>query len=148
MSDHKDEKAQGGLRAAKLEGFKPIPANESKWAKHMREAGEEQMKKVHQQKVEKQQKYNRKEFELKVALEQEPPKKPKEEGKEEVKDEGKEKYHGYNKRMVDQFTEMGYSVEQVVAAFEGVGIDKAEGEYYELEEEYLGDVTAKLFSES
>lgn len=57
-------------------------------------------------------------------------------------------YHGYNQRMINQFTEMGFGVEQIVAAFEWVGIDKADGEYYELEEEYLGDVTAKLFNET
>ena len=147
MSDHKDEKNQGhkpGLREAKLAGFKPIPANESKWAKHMREAGEEQIKKAHQQKIEKQQKYNynREQYELEMALEQEE-EKPKEEVEEKV-----DRYHGYNKLMVDQFTEMGYSVEQIVAAFEWVGIDKADGEWYQLEEEYLGDVTAKLFSEA
>jgi ubiquitin-conjugating enzyme (huntingtin interacting protein 2) len=57
-------------------------------------------------------------------------------------------YHGYNQRLIDQFSEMGFEVEEIVAAFEWVGIDKADGEYYELEEEYLGDVTAKLFNET
>lgn len=59
----------------------------------------------------------------------------------------REAYHGYNKTMIDQFVAMGFSVEQVVAAFEYVGIDKADGEQYELEEEYIGDVTARLFHE-
>ena len=148
MSDHKDEKDHGhkpGLREAKLAGFKPIPANESKWAKHMREAGEEQIMKAHQQKIEKQQKYSSEKYELQMALEQEAekPKKPKEEIEEKV-----DRYHGYNQRLVDQFTEMGYSVKQIVAAFEWVGIDKAYGEWYELEEEYLGDVTSRLFNEA
>jgi len=56
-------------------------------------------------------------------------------------------YHGYNRDMVDRFVEMGFPVERVVDAFEYVGIDRAGGEEYELEEEYLGDVTARLFNE-
>lgn len=59
----------------------------------------------------------------------------------------REAYHGYNRDMIDRFTSMGFQVEQVVAAFEYVGIDKAGGEEYELEEEYIGDVTARLFGE-
>jgi len=59
----------------------------------------------------------------------------------------REAYHGYNQTMVDQFTGMGFQVEQVVAAFEYVGIDKNGGEQYELEEEYIGDITARLFGE-
>lgn len=42
---------------------------------------------------------------------------------------------------------MGFEVSAVVAAFEYVGIDKAGGEDYELEEEYMGDITARLFHE-
>lgn len=59
----------------------------------------------------------------------------------------REAYHGYNRAMVDRFLEMGFPVERVVDAFEYVGIDKAGGEEYELEEEYIGDVTARLFDE-
>ena len=59
----------------------------------------------------------------------------------------REAYKGYNRRMIDRFVEMGFTVEQVVAAFEYVGIDNADGEEYELEEEYMGDVTARLFNE-
>ena len=59
----------------------------------------------------------------------------------------REAYRGYNRAMIDRFTSMGFQVEQVVAAFEYVGIDKAGGEEYELEEEYIGDVTARLFGE-
>jgi ubiquitin-conjugating enzyme (huntingtin interacting protein 2) len=59
----------------------------------------------------------------------------------------REAYHGYNRDMVDRFVEMGFPVERVVDAFEYVGIDRAGGEEYELEEEYLGDVTARLFNE-
>ena len=42
---------------------------------------------------------------------------------------------------------MGFEVDSVVAAFEYVGIDRNDGEEYELEEEYMGDVTARLFNE-
>lgn len=59
----------------------------------------------------------------------------------------REAYHGYNRNMIDRFVSMGFQVEQVVSAFEYVGIDKAGGEEYELEEEYIGDVTARLFGE-
>ncbi|KAK3048710.1 Ubiquitin-conjugating enzyme E2 1 [Extremus antarcticus] len=59
----------------------------------------------------------------------------------------REAYHGYSRGMIDRFVPMGFTVEQVVAAFEYVGIDKADGEEYELEEEYIGDVTARLFGE-
>jgi ubiquitin-conjugating enzyme (huntingtin interacting protein 2) len=59
----------------------------------------------------------------------------------------KEAYKGYNRRMVDQFVNMGFPVEQVVAAFEDVGIDDAQGREYTLEEAYIGDITAHLFGE-
>lgn len=59
----------------------------------------------------------------------------------------REAYHGYNRSMIDRFADMGFSVEQVVSAFEYVGIDKADGQDYELEEEYMGDITARLFGE-
>lgn len=59
----------------------------------------------------------------------------------------REAYKGYNRQMIDNFVVMGFQVEQVVSAFEYVGIDKAGGELYELEEEYIGDVTARLFGE-
>ena len=57
-------------------------------------------------------------------------------------------YHGYNKDLVDRFVAMGFDVESVVSAFEYVGIDKMGGEDYELEEAYMGDITARLFGES
>jgi ubiquitin-conjugating enzyme (huntingtin interacting protein 2) len=43
---------------------------------------------------------------------------------------------------------MGFDVEAVVASFEYVGIDKMGGEDYELEEAYMGDITARLFGEA
>lgn len=57
-------------------------------------------------------------------------------------------YHGYNKDLIDRFVAMGFDVEAVVAAFEHVGIDKMGGEDYELEEAYMGDITARLFGEA
>ncbi|KAF2004425.1 hypothetical protein P154DRAFT_519295 [Amniculicola lignicola CBS 123094] len=57
-------------------------------------------------------------------------------------------YHGYNKDLVDRFVAMGFDVEAVVSAFEYVGIDKMNGDDYELEEAYMGDITARLFNEA
>ena len=57
-------------------------------------------------------------------------------------------YHGYNKDLVERFVAMGFDVEAVVASFEYVGIDKMGGEDYELEEAYMGDITARLFGEA
>ena len=57
-------------------------------------------------------------------------------------------YHGYNPALVDRFCDMGFDREQVVSAFEFVGIDHNGGEDYELEEAYMGDITARLFNEA
>lgn len=43
---------------------------------------------------------------------------------------------------------MGFDVDAVVAAFEYVGIDRMNGDDYELEEAYMGDITARLFGEA
>lgn len=56
-------------------------------------------------------------------------------------------YHGYNQNLVDRFVAMGFDVPTVVGAFEYVGIDRMDGQDYELEEAYMGDVTARLFNE-
>jgi len=56
-------------------------------------------------------------------------------------------YDGYNKAMVDSFVDMGFDVPRVVEAFNHVGIDKMGGHLYELEEAYIGDITARLFGE-
>lgn len=56
-------------------------------------------------------------------------------------------YRGYNPNLVGRFTAMGFDVPTVVGAFEYVGIDRMEGQDYELEEAYMGDVTARLFNE-
>ena len=57
------------------------------------------------------------------------------------------RYHGYNKDLIDRFVAMGFDVPSVVSAFEYVGIDKNGGRDYELEEAYMGDITARLFGE-
>ena len=49
---------------------------------------------------------------------------------------------------MDRFAAMGFDVPTVVAAFDYVGIDRNDGEDYELEEEYMGDITARLFNEA
>lgn len=57
------------------------------------------------------------------------------------------KYEGYNKDLIDRFVSMGFDVDRVVAAFNFVGIDRNGGEDYELEEAYMGDITARLLGE-
>lgn len=56
-------------------------------------------------------------------------------------------YRGYHKDLVDRFVNMGFEVEAVVDAFEFVGIDRMGGQDYELEEAYMGDITARLLGE-
>jgi ubiquitin-conjugating enzyme (huntingtin interacting protein 2) len=43
---------------------------------------------------------------------------------------------------------MGFEVERVVEAFNFVGIHRNDGEDYELEEAYMGDITARLLGEN
>ncbi|OAA51963.1 Ubiquitin-conjugating enzyme/RWD-like protein [Metarhizium rileyi] len=57
------------------------------------------------------------------------------------------RYKGYSKDLVDRFVNMGFDDEAVVEAFIAVGIDRNNGEDYELEEAYLGDITARLLGE-
>ncbi|KAL2022412.1 hypothetical protein VTK56DRAFT_5479 [Thermocarpiscus australiensis] len=57
------------------------------------------------------------------------------------------RYQGYNKDLVDRFVNMGFDVDAVVEAFNYVGIDRNGGEDYELEEAYMGDITARLLGE-
>lgn len=64
-----------------------------------------------------------------------------------VKDDAN-KYRGYNKALVDRFVNMGFEVEKVVDAFLFVGIDRAGGQDYVLEEAYMGDITARLLGEN
>jgi ubiquitin-conjugating enzyme (huntingtin interacting protein 2) len=57
------------------------------------------------------------------------------------------RYQGYNKEMIERFVSMGFDVEAVVDAFNFVGIDRNGGQDYELEEAYMGDITARLLGE-
>ena len=57
------------------------------------------------------------------------------------------RYQGYSKDLVDRFVNMGFDVDAVVDAFNFVGIDRNGGEDYELEEAYMGDITARLLGE-
>ena len=57
------------------------------------------------------------------------------------------RYQGYNKDLIDRFVNMGFDVDAVVDAFTFVGIDRNGGEDYELEEAYMGDITARLLGE-
>ncbi len=57
------------------------------------------------------------------------------------------RYGGYNEEMINRFVWMGFDLDRVVSAFNFVGIDQADGEDYELEEAYIGDITARLLGE-
>lgn len=57
------------------------------------------------------------------------------------------RYNGYNKELIDRFCGMGFDVDRVVDAFTYVGIDPMDGQDYELEEAYMGDITARLLGE-
>jgi len=67
--------------------------------------------------------------------------------KEEEEKETLAAYEGYNKDLIDRFVHMGFDVDRVVSAFKYVGIDRMGGEDYELEEAYMGDITARLLGE-
>ncbi|KAL1884196.1 hypothetical protein VTK73DRAFT_5332 [Phialemonium thermophilum] len=58
-----------------------------------------------------------------------------------------QRYQGYNRELVQRFVNMGFDVDAVVEAFNFVGIDRNNGEDYELEEAYMGDITARLLGE-
>lgn len=62
--------------------------------------------------------------------------------------DGESRYNGFNKDLVDRFVSMGFDVEAVVSAFIFVGIDRNGGQDYELEEAYMGDITARLLGEN
>ncbi|KYK57120.1 ubiquitin conjugating enzyme [Drechmeria coniospora] len=57
------------------------------------------------------------------------------------------RYKGYNKDLIDRFVTMGFDLDAVVEAFIYVGIDRNHGRDYELEEAYMGDITARLLGE-
>ena len=50
--------------------------------------------------------------------------------------------------MIDRFVNMGFDIERVVEAFSYYQINANNGQDYELEEAYMGDVTARLLGES
>jgi len=57
------------------------------------------------------------------------------------------RYQGYNKDLIDRFVSMGFDIDRVVEAFLYFEIDKMDGQDYELEAEYMGDVTSRLLGE-
>ncbi|KAF4983457.1 hypothetical protein FZEAL_1186 [Fusarium zealandicum] len=57
------------------------------------------------------------------------------------------RYMGYNKELVDRFINMGFALDAVIEAFLFFGIDRNGGQDYELEEAYMGDITARLLGE-
>ncbi|KAH7418498.1 ubiquitin-conjugating enzyme/RWD-like protein [Cadophora sp. MPI-SDFR-AT-0126] len=57
------------------------------------------------------------------------------------------RYQGYNRDLIDRFVAMGFELDRVVDAFNFVSIDRNNGEDYELEEAYMGDITARLLGE-
>jgi len=57
------------------------------------------------------------------------------------------RYQGYNKDLIDRFVNMGFDIDRVVDAFNYVNIDRNNGEDYQLEEAYMGDITARLLGE-
>ncbi|KAI0160072.1 ubiquitin-conjugating enzyme/RWD-like protein [Hypoxylon sp. FL1284] len=58
------------------------------------------------------------------------------------------RYRGYNKDLINRFVNMGFDIDKVVEAFDYCGIDRLDGQDYELEEAYMGDITARLLGES
>ncbi|KAI9826647.1 MAG: hypothetical protein M1832_006243 [Thelocarpon impressellum] len=68
--------------------------------------------------------------------------------KEEEERERMAAYDGYNQDLIDRFVNMGFDLERVVSAFKFVGIDRNDGEDYELEGAYMGDITARLLGEA
>jgi ubiquitin-conjugating enzyme (huntingtin interacting protein 2) len=69
------------------------------------------------------------------------------ESKEREEAASLEAYDGYNKDLIDRFVMMGFDLDRVVEAFNYVGIDRNGGQDYELEEAYMGDITARLLGE-
>lgn len=57
------------------------------------------------------------------------------------------RYQGYNRDLVDRFVAMGFELDRVVDAFSFNAIDRNDGQDYELEEAYMGDITARLLGE-
>ncbi|MCJ1303744.1 Ubiquitin-conjugating enzyme E2 1 [Hypocenomyce scalaris] len=77
----------------------------------------------------------------------EPLKQKQQKSKEEEEAERVARYGGYNEQLIDRFVHMGFDLDRVVSAFDYVGIDPNDGQDYELEEAYIGDITARLLGE-
>ncbi|KHJ34968.1 putative ubiquitin conjugating enzyme [Erysiphe necator] len=56
-------------------------------------------------------------------------------------------YQGYNKNLVDRFVNMGFDIDRVIEAFLYVNVDRNNGEDYNIQEGYMGDITAYLLGE-
>ncbi|KFA69129.1 hypothetical protein S40285_00053 [Stachybotrys chlorohalonatus IBT 40285] len=57
-------------------------------------------------------------------------------------------YRGYHRDLVNRFVSMGFGVNDVIDAFLFFSIDRNNGQDYELEEAYMGDITARLLGET
>ncbi|CAJ2510518.1 Uu.00g133270.m01.CDS01 [Anthostomella pinea] len=57
------------------------------------------------------------------------------------------RYQGYNKELINRFVNMGFDIDRVVEAFQYVGIETYDGQDVELEQAYMGDITARLLGE-
>lgn len=58
------------------------------------------------------------------------------------------RYQGYSRELVNRFVTMGFDTDAVVEAFVFVGIDRNGGQDYEVDEAFMGDITARLLGES
>ncbi|MCJ1306861.1 hypothetical protein MMC25_000505 [Agyrium rufum] len=67
--------------------------------------------------------------------------------REEEEAERLAQYGGYNQQTIDEFVNMGFDLDRVVAAFQFVGLPTSRGQRYELEPAYIGDITARLLGE-
>lgn len=54
---------------------------------------------------------------------------------------------GYNKNLVDRFTDMGFTVDAIVSAFQNLGVERRDGRDYQMDAALIGDVTAYLFND-
>ncbi|KAJ4329090.1 Ubiquitin-conjugating enzyme E2 1 [Fusarium piperis] len=69
------------------------------------------------------------------------------EGSTTTNENDNNRYMGYNRDLVDRFVNMGFALDAVTEAFMFFGIDQNNGQDYELEEAYMGDITARLLGE-
>ncbi|KAF5019096.1 hypothetical protein F66182_8909 [Fusarium sp. NRRL 66182] len=57
------------------------------------------------------------------------------------------RYMGYHRDLINRFVNMGFPLDNVIEAFLFFGIPHNGGQDYELEEAYMGDITARLLGE-